>query len=95
MKRIIVDYNKLNTEILDLLVKKFPDGYDDNDIISFRNSNGEQIESVEIRTNDTIYLVKIGKKLLKAIQEQKEDDNFNDDSIKDDVDLDWLNLCEP
>ncbi|WP_370095406.1 hypothetical protein [Winogradskyella sp.] len=88
MKRIIVDYNKLNTEILDLLVKKFPDGYDDNDIISFRNSNGEQIESVEIRTNDTIYLVKIGKKLLKAIQEQKEDDNFNDDSIKDDVDLD-------
>ena len=88
MKRKIVDYNKLNTEILDLLVKKFPDGYDDNDIISFRNSNGEQIESVEIRTNDTIYLVKIGKKLLKAIQEQKEDDNFIDDSIKDDVDLD-------
>ena len=88
MKRIIVDYNKLNTEILALLVKKFPDGYDDNDIISFRNSKGEQIESVEIRTNDTIYLVKIGKKLLKAIQEQKEDDNFNDDSIKDDVDLD-------
>lgn len=87
MKRIIVDYNKLNTKILDLLVKKFPDGYDDNDIISFRNSNGEQIESVEIRTNDTIYLVKIGKKLIKAIQEQKEDDNFNDDSIKDDVDL--------
>lgn len=87
MKRIIVDYNKLNTEILDLLVKKFPDGYDDNDIISFRNSKGEQIESVEIRTNDTIYLVKIGKKLIKAIQEQKIDDNFNDDSIKDDVDL--------
>lgn len=87
MKRIIVDYNKLNTEILDLLVEKFPDGYDDNDIISFRNAKGEQIEAVEIITNDTIYLVKIGKKLQQAIQEQKEDDNFNNDSMKDNVDF--------
>jgi hypothetical protein len=87
MKRIIVDYNKLNTEILDLLVEKFPDDYDDNDIISFRNAKGEQIEAVEIRTNDTIYLVKIGKKLQQAIQEQKEDDNFNNDSMKDNVDF--------
>jgi DNA-directed RNA polymerase subunit delta len=75
MKRIIVDYNKLNTEILDLLVEKFPDGYDDRDIISFRNAEGEQIEAVEIRTDDTIYLVKIGEKLQQAIQ-QHEEDNF-------------------
>jgi DNA-directed RNA polymerase subunit delta len=78
MKRIIVDYNKLNTEILDLLVEKFPDGYDDSDIISFRNAEGEQIEAVEIRTDDTIYLVKIGEKLQQAIQ-QHEEDNFKDD----------------
>ena len=78
MKRIIVDYNKLNTEILDLLIEKFPDGYDDSDIISFRNAKGEQIEAIEIRINDTIYLVKIGKKLQQAIKEHEED-NFNDD----------------
>lgn len=78
MKRIIVDYNKLNTEILDLLVEKFPDGYDDSDIISFRNAEGEQIEAVEIRTDDTIYLVKIGEKLQQAIQ-QHEEDNFKED----------------
>ena len=78
MKRIIVDYNKFNTEILDLLVEKFPDGYDDSDIISFRNAEGEQIEAVEIRTDDTIYLVKIGEKLQQAIQ-QHEEDNFKDD----------------
>jgi hypothetical protein len=78
MKRIIVDYNKLNTEILDLLVEKFPDGYDDSDIISFRNSIGEQIEAVEIRIDETIYLVKIGKKLKQAIKEYEED-HFNDD----------------
>lgn len=29
MKRIIVDYAKLTGDILNLLVEKFPDGYDD------------------------------------------------------------------
>ena len=79
MKRIIVDYNKLNTEILNLLVEKFPDGYDDNNIISFRNAKGEKIEAVEIRADDTIYLVKIGKKLQQAIQEHEDDENFDAD----------------
>lgn len=60
------------------MVEKFPDGYDDSDIISFRNAEGEQIEAVEIRTDDTIYLVKIGEKLQQAIQ-QHEEDNFKDD----------------
>ena len=77
MKRIIVDYNKLNTEILNLLVEKFPDGYDDKNIISFRNAKGEKIEAVEIRADDTIYLVKIGKKLQQAIQEHEDDENFD------------------
>ena len=33
MKRIIVDYAKLTGDILNLLVDKFPEGYDDSDII--------------------------------------------------------------
>ncbi|MGB0780033.1 MAG: hypothetical protein ACPGO4_07975 [Flavobacteriaceae bacterium] len=88
MQRIIVDYNKLNTEVLQLLAEKFPDGYDDSDIISFRNAKGEQIEAVEIITADTIYLVKIGKKLQQVIQEYKEDGSFDDTPIHDDIDLD-------
>ncbi len=31
MKRIIVDYAKLTTNILDLLVDKYPDGYNSED----------------------------------------------------------------
>jgi hypothetical protein len=57
MKRVIVDYAKLTNAILNLLVDKFPDGYDDSNIISFRNAKNELIE-VEVRTEDTIYLVK-------------------------------------
>ena len=87
MKRIIVDYNKLNKEILDLLLEKFPDGYDDSDIISFRNSKGEQIEAVEIKTDDINYLVKIDMKLQQAIKDYEED-NFNDNSMIEDLSFD-------
>ncbi len=50
MKRIIVDYAKLTGDILNLLVDKFPEGYDDSDIIRFRNSQNELIEAVEVKT---------------------------------------------
>ena len=63
MKRIIVDYAKLTQEILDLLVEKYPEGYEEIDIIRFKNIQNELIEAVEVRTDDTIYLVKISKKL--------------------------------
>ena len=32
MRRVIVDYAKLTNEILNLLVEKFPDGYDDSNM---------------------------------------------------------------
>ena len=81
MKRVIVDYAKLTNEILNLLVERFPDGYDDSDIIRFRNAKNELVEAVEVRTEDTIYLVKVSTKLADRIE------NFDDeDDIDDDID---------
>jgi len=98
MKRIIVDYSKLTNEILTLLVEKFPDGYDDSNIIRFRNAKDEMIEAVEVRTEDTIYLVKVSTKLASRIENFDEDDDLDDvvvtiDAIKgldldDDIDDD-------
>jgi hypothetical protein len=73
MKRVIVDYAKLTNEILNLLVEKFPDGYDDSDVIRFRNAKNELIEAVEVRTEDTIYLVKVSTKLADRIENFDED----------------------
>lgn len=92
MKRIIVDYSKLTNEILTLLVEKFPDGYDDSNIIRFRNAKDEMIEAVEVRTEDTIYLVKVSTKLASRIENFDEDDDIDDvvvpiDAIKG-LDLD-------
>ena len=75
MKRVIVDYAKLTNEILNLLVEKFPDGYDDSNIIRFKNHKDETIEAVEVRTMDTVYLVKISTKLSdRLINFEDEDD---------------------
>ena len=63
LRRVIVDYKKLTPEVLKLLVELYPDGYDEEDIISFKSSSGELIEAVEVTTVDTVYLVKISAKL--------------------------------
>ncbi|GEC78220.1 hypothetical protein [Flavobacterium aquatile] len=77
MKRIIVDYAKLTGDILNLLVDKFPEGYDDSDIIRFRNAQNELIEAVEVRTEDTIYLVKVSTKLASRMEKFDEDDDLD------------------
>ncbi|MFB9080411.1 DNA primase [Flavobacterium procerum] len=109
MKRVIVDYAKLTNEILNLLVEKFPDGYDDSDVIRFRNAKNELVEAVEVRTEDTIYLVKISTKLADRIENYDEDDDLDvdvdaiapvkgldlDDDINDDDDDEDENLDKP
>ena len=76
MRRVIVDYAKLTNEILNLLVEKFPDGYDDSNIIRFKNYKDEAIEAVEVRTEDTVYLVKISTKLSDRLINFEEDDDI-------------------
>jgi hypothetical protein len=81
LKRVIVDFRKLTPEVLKLLVEEYPDGYDDRDIISFKNAHGDKIEAVEVLTDDTKYLVKISAKLEVTMANYDEDDyeEFDDD----------------
>lgn len=79
MKRVIVDYAKLTTDILNLLVEKYPDGYDFSDIISFKNAKGETIKAVEVNTEDTLFLVKISSQLEQSMEEHEiiDDEHFD------------------
>lgn len=83
MKRILIDYKKLNHEITALLVETYPDGYGDEDIISFRSLNGEFIEAVELQTADTLYLIKISKSLSHFIANFDENIAEGLEAIKD------------
>ncbi len=99
LKRVIVDFKKLTPEVLKLLVDRYPDGYDDRNIITFKNAQGERIEAVEVISNDTKYLVKISAKLEYTMENYDEDDyeGFDDndpdavvapDSLEDEGDND-------
>lgn len=63
MKRILIDYKKLDHHLTNLLITNYPGGYGDEDIIAFKNHKGEHIEAVELKTADSLYLVKISKSL--------------------------------
>ena len=67
MKRAIVDIKKLTPELLSLLVSRYPDGYDDDHIITFKNAHNDTIEAVEVKTEDTVYLVKVSSRLASAM----------------------------
>jgi len=93
LKRVIVDFKKLTPEILALLVEKYPYGYDDDHVISFKNANNEIVEAVEVITEDTKYLVKVSTKLSITMENYDVDDyeefDENDpDAIQDPEDLD-------
>ena len=78
---------ELNNKILDLLVTKYPDGYDEDDTITFRNSKNEIVECVEVTTEDTSYLVKVGKRLVTAMKDFE-------DTVEDEKGQDILDESE-
>ncbi|WP_390886585.1 hypothetical protein [Lacinutrix neustonica] len=94
LKRVIVDFKKLTPEILAMLVEKFPDGYDDRHVISFKNAKNELIEAVELITEDTKYLVKVSTKLEMTMENYDEDDYeaFEDDDPKRFKTLCWKKM---
>jgi len=72
MIRKLIDYKKLDHELAVKLIETYSDGYGDDDIITFKSVKGEIIETVELRTEDTIYLVKISKSLASFISNFEE-----------------------
>lgn len=74
MKRIIIDYKKLTPEMAGLLLESYPQGYGDEDIISFKNARGEWIEAVELQTSDALYLVKVSTNLSYLLSHLEEDE---------------------
>jgi hypothetical protein len=90
MKRAIVDYLKISDEILQKLVNKYPMGYKNRDIITFTNAKGKKVEAVELKTEDTIYLVKVSSMLMDKMDDyveeiEEEEDDFVDEGATEDI----------
>jgi hypothetical protein len=88
MKRVIVDYIKIPEDILQKLVEKYPLGYKNRDIISFTNAKGKSVEALELKTEDTIYFVKVSAMLVDKMDDyeiDEEEDDFVDEGSSDDL----------
>lgn len=94
LKRVIVDYKKLDNRMLDLLVEKFPDGYDEDDIVTYRNANNEVVECIEVRTEDTAYLIKVSKRLVMAMEDHEEPEEEGDSDEETSLDTEDLEDSE-
>lgn len=91
LKRIIKDYKTLGQEHIDLINEHYPNGFENDNLISFVTPKGQFIKALEIRTEDTIYLFKIDKNMEVDDEENNENENLamNDfDNFKGDSDDD-------
>jgi hypothetical protein len=103
MKRIIKDYKNISQEHADLIAESYPNGFENENLVSFTTPKGEFIKALEIRTEDTIYLFKIDKN-MKVDEEEGNDDGLNlndidgfksdDDSNDDDDDDDDSDVAD-
>lgn len=85
MKRIIKDYKNITPELLDILNNRYPEGIDEDDLITFVNHLNEKVKAVEIRYDDDIYLIKVSKQLAEKMDEASDDD---DDDLEEEFDAD-------
>lgn len=83
-KRVIVDYKNVTKDILELFTDRYPYGYEDEDIIKFKNAKGETVKAVPFETKDTKYLVKVSVEMDAKIEAYMDDDDDDDDVLSGD-----------
>ncbi len=74
LKRVIKDYNTLSQEHIDLINQHFPNGFENDNLVSFVTPKGQFIKALEVRTSDTIYLFKIDKNMKVDDEENQENE---------------------
>ena len=110
IRRVIKDYKSLGQEHIDLINEHFPNGFENEHLISFTTPKGQFIKALEIRKEDTIYLFKIDKNMQVDDEENQDnegmamgdfenfkggsDDDDNDDNDDDNDDTDEADDAE-
>jgi hypothetical protein len=86
-RRIVVNYNQLAPELIELLNEKYPLGWRDY-ILKVEKGNGEFFHAIMLDTADVSYLIKVEVKVDNEITDEVEKDLFglahDDDFMIDD-----------
>jgi hypothetical protein len=78
-KRIIKKFEQLSDELLALVKKEYPDGFEDN-LITFQTLTGELASGLPLETEDTYYLIRMPKSSLPAEEEEEEESEDTSDA---------------
>ena len=79
MKRVIVDYANAHSELLSRIDELYAPSYQFDKFITFKSSDGKTKKCIEIKLNDTIYLVKMDR----FLDLDDDENNDFDDSLSD------------
>jgi hypothetical protein len=81
-KKVIVHYNNLPPEVLEVLKEKYPDGYQ-NHTFKVTKPNNDFFYAVTVDTKDTSYLIKVDVKIDNVTENKLDDAIFsNEDATK-------------
>lgn len=84
-QRLIVDYKNITAEQLQILTDKYPEGFDPDDMIVYKNSEGKTVRTIPLETETTKYLFKISVELERKAAAFLEDEDDQDDVSEDDA----------
>lgn len=77
MRKVAVDFIDLTPEIIDEIVKVYPQGFSENDVVSFTDVNGELDHRIKVRIKDTLFMIK--KRNLEKELNDKFGDKYDED----------------
>lgn len=72
------DYRSITDKHMRLIKEQYPSGFSDSDLVTLKTSDGVYFDALEVRTDDTMYIVRVNHDLLEAI-DQFEDRDFSDE----------------
>lgn len=84
MKRIIKEFKSTPSQVLALITEQYPYGYDDTHLVNFMNSKGEYQHAIEVKTEDTVYLIKLDRHL----DQHFEDFLSDEEDVKEELEFD-------
>lgn len=77
-KRLVISYNNLSEELLELVKKKYPTGYADS-MIRIDKPSGDFFYAIVLETDEVSYLIKVDVKIDTKLEEEEDKDFFDSD----------------
>ena len=84
-QRLIVDYKNITPEQLQILTDKYPEGFDQDDMIVYKNSEGKTVRTIPLETETTKYLFKVSIELERRAQAFLDDEDDQEEVADEDA----------